>query len=101
MTRELYVYFRADATRADEVREAVMAMQAHLRCEFPGLQARLLRRPDPSGGQHTWMETYAMAQGICPDGVSELMTSTIEQRALPWRDLLDGARHIEVFSACA
>ena len=101
MPRELYVYFRADATRADAVRTAVTAMQAQLRCEFPGLQARLLRRPDSSGGQHTWMETYAMAQGIYPDGVTELMASTIEQRALPWRDLLDGARHIEVFDACA
>jgi hypothetical protein len=99
MPRELYVYFRADATRADAVRTAVTAMQAQLRCEFPGLQARLLRRPDSSGGQHTWMETYAMLQDAHLGG--ELMTSTIEQRALPWRDLLDGARHIEVYDACA
>ena len=80
MPRELYVYFRADATRADAVRTAVTAMQAQLRCEFPGLQARLHRRPESTGGQHTWMETYAMLQDAHLDRVSELMTNTIEQR---------------------
>lgn len=98
MTRELYVYFRADRGQASAVRAAVTDMQARLRSEVPGLQARLLKRMESSGGQDTWMETYAISLA---EGVTEALGSTIEQRAAAWRDLLDGQRHIEVFSSCA
>ena len=101
MTRELYVYFRAAPSRADAVQAAVTSMQAQLRREIPGLQARLLQRVDASGGQHTWMETYAIAPSASAEGVTEALGSTIEQQAAAWRHLLDGPRHVEVFSACA
>ena len=98
MTRELYVYFRADRGQASAVRAAVTDMQAQLRSEVPDLQARLLKRMESSGEQDTWMETYAISLA---EGVTEELGSTIEQRAAAWRDLLDGQRHIEVFSSCA
>ena len=101
MTRELYVYFRADRGQASAVRAAVTDMQARLRSEVPGLQARLLKRMESSGGQDTWMETYAISLAAGAEGVTEALGSTIEQRAAAWRDLLDGQRHIEVFSSCA
>lgn len=101
MTRELYVYFRAALRRADAVQAAVTAMQAQLRSEIPGLQARLLQRIDASSGQHTWMETYAIDPAAGADGVTEALGSTIEQRAAAWRDLIEGTRHVEVFGACA
>ena len=96
MTRELYVYFRAPVSRADAVRAAAMEMQLRLRGEIPGLQARLLKRPEVSNGHDTWMETYASA-----DGVSDALGSTIEQRAAAWCELLDGSRHVEAFDTCA
>ncbi|MDO9236021.1 MAG: DUF4936 family protein [Aquabacterium sp.] len=101
MTRELFVYFQLDVRQADAVQAAVIDMQAQLRSEFPGLRARLLKRIDASSGSETWMETYAMAPSDSVDGVTEALSSTIEQRAAAWRDLLDGTRHVELFAACA
>jgi hypothetical protein len=101
MTRELYVYFRAASSRSDAVWAAAADMQARLRGEIPGLQARLLRRLDASGGHDTWMETYAMEPAVDSGGVSATLGSAIEQRAAAWSNLLDGPRHVEVFGACA
>ena len=81
-------------------RAAVMAFHVLLRNRFPGLQARLLRRPEPADGWHTWMETYALPGH--PDGVTEALEQSIEQCAADALARLDcSARHVEVFVPCA
>ena len=105
MSRELYVYYRAQLHEAEALRLAVTEMHGRLRREVPGLQARLLRRTDEctggSSGVDTWMETYAMPCSTDADGVSDALCATIEQHAAAWRHLCDSARHTEVFDACA
>ena len=113
MSRELYVYYRVPASNADALRSVVTDMHRQLRHEVPGLQARLLRRTDPGAALDTWLETYAMRPvasapsdggtgGVSRTcGVSEALRHTIEQRAAAWAGLCDGARHTEVFDACA
>ncbi|MDL2336488.1 MAG: DUF4936 family protein [Pseudomonadota bacterium] len=101
MTRELCIYFRAAPDNADAVRVAVVEMQSRLRGDFPGLQARLLRRTDASRGFDTWMETYAIPSDAGSRGVTDVLGSTIERRAAAWGALLDGPRHIESFEPCA
>jgi hypothetical protein len=62
MTVELYVYYRAAAEHADEVRARVSLAQSSLQRAHPGLNARLLRRPPVDAAQdHTWMEVYTAA----------------------------------------
>jgi hypothetical protein len=101
MLRELYVYYRVPVHAAEALRRAVSEMQDRLRCEFPGLQARLLRRTDQAGVWDTWMETYAMPSAADTGGVSDALRVTIEQQAADWRHLCDGPRHTEVFDASA
>ncbi len=107
MPRELYVYYRVPAGSADALRSVVTDMHDQLRREVPGLQARLLRRTDPAAGLDTWMESYAMSPlaGAPGDGcagdVSDALREAIEQRAAAWSGLCNGARHTEVFDACA
>ena len=101
MSQELYVYYRVAVRDADALRIAVTEMQNRLRREFPGLQARLLRRTDQAEGWDTWMETYAVSPAASAGGISEALCATIEQRAVAWRHLCDGPRHTEVFDACA
>ena len=113
MSSELYVYYRVPVSNADALRGVVTEMHRQLRHDVPGLQARLLRRSDPSEGLDTWLETYAMRPeaGAPGDGgtggvsstcgVSDALRNTIEQRAAAWAGLCDSARHSEVFDACA
>lgn len=101
MAYELYIYFRASANHAEAVQAAVTAMQSRLRAEFPGLQARLLRRTGASAGHDTWMETYAMAPTAGAVVVDDALGATLAQRAAAWCDLLEGPRHVEVFEPCA
>lgn len=107
MSRELYVYYRVPVSNADALRGVVTEMHRQLRHDVPGLQARLLRRTDPGAGLDTWLETYAMRPLASAQddggtgGVSEALRKTIEQRATAWAGLCDGARHSEVFDACA
>ncbi len=101
MSRELYVYYRVAVHDADALRLAVTKMQDRLRREVPGLQARLLRRNDPTASSDTWMETYAVSPAVSAGGVSDALRATIKQHAAAWRHLCDGARHTEVFDACA
>ena len=101
MSRELYVYYRVPAHEADALRLAVTEMQNGLRREFPGLQARLLRRTDQAEGSVTWMETYAMSPSVGAGDVSDALRAAIEKHAAAWRHLCDGPRHTEVFDTCA
>ena len=76
---------------------AVQQMQAQLCNACPGLQARLLRRPDLREGLQTWMEAYrlpAQANAVA-------MAAAIERAAESVQAHLSGARHVEHFIACA
>lgn len=96
--RELFIYFRAPVANEARLTRDLPAMQRALCQDWPGLQARCLRRPDAKDGQHTWMETYASTQA---DGVTESMQASIAEAARSRLAPLGiGERHIEVFMPC-
>jgi hypothetical protein len=96
--RELFIYYRAKVDDAEALSAAVLAAQAQVQSACPGLQARLLRRPDSRDEHHTWMETYAFA----PHGIDDTLARQIEARLgavlAPW---IVGPRHCERFVPCA
>jgi len=97
--RELFIYYRARTADAIAVQSEVLALQRRLRALEPGLEARLLRRPEPADDWQTWMETYALPGH--PDGVSEALEQTIERLAAGELSRWCTARHVEVFVSCA
>ena len=99
--RELFVYYRVATADAAAAQAQVQALHAQLRGIDPGLDARLLRRPDEADGQQTWMETYALDAGEGPAGVGPELQAEIEARAGRLLTLIDGPRHVEVFVPCA
>jgi len=94
---ELFIYYRAEPARAEAVATAVQRMQAQLCDACPGLQARLLRRPDQRDGLQTWMEAYRLPA----DASAVAMAAAIERAAESLQAHLSGARHVEHFVACA
>jgi hypothetical protein len=94
--RELFIYYRATQENASVLHAEVSRMQSELRARHPGLQARLLRRPQAADGLHTWMETYSS-----PDGIGDALKSAIDTAALALAPLIQGSRHTEEFTACA
>ncbi|MBL0726666.1 DUF4936 family protein [Piscinibacter sp. HJYY11] len=94
--RELFIYYRATQENASVLHAQVSRMQTELRVRHPGLQARLLRRPEAADGLHTWMETYSS-----PDGIDGALQAAIEHAALSLAPWIEGARHTERFDACA
>ena len=99
--RELFIYYRSPVDRAAEVVDRVRAFQARLRARHPHLVARLLRRPEEHDGRHTWMEIYALPTMHGAEGISPDLQRDIDAEAAVLADCLDGARHTEVFNACA
>jgi hypothetical protein len=95
--RELFVYYRVRADDAEAALVLVRDLQARLMAQHAGLIARLLRRPEETGGLQTWMETYAIAGA----GIGPALQAAIDTQALTLLPLLDGPRHTEVFVACA
>ena len=61
---ELYLYYRAPVTRAAAVQAAFECLRQALRGQVPGLDSRLLRRPEVLDAEHTWMEIHALDGGI-------------------------------------
>ena len=127
--RELFVYYRVHAAQAGAARLTAVAFQAELGSRYPALTARLLRRDegevidtsvdtsigtsvdknvaknarhanDP-GRDQTWMETYLIDPRIDAAGVSAALQAEIEAAARVLEPFLNGARHTEVFIACA
>lgn len=100
---ELFIYYRAQADRAEALCREVRAMQDRLRRDHPHLTARLLRRPAVSDGRHTWMEIYACAATAATECTPPL--AAIEAEAAGLAALIDGPRHVETFidigAACA
>ena len=123
--RELFVYYRVRAAQAGVARRAALAFQAELGSRYPALTARLLRRDEGEvidtsigtsvdknidknashdndrGRDATWMETYLIDPRIDAAGVSAAMQAEIEAAARVLEPFLNGARHTEVFIACA
>lgn len=98
--RELFIYYRATIENASVLHAAALALQSELQARHPGLQARLLRRPEASNGLHTWMETYAAPQS--PQGITESLQAEIEAAAhTRLASLIAGLRHTESFVSCA
>lgn len=100
--RQLFVYYRVNASNVDAAIAAAGRVQSALRQRHPGLQAALMRRPDAVNGQVTLMETYALAAWVDALGVDEALQRAIEldaARAMaPW---IVGERRVEVFVSCA
>ena len=98
--RELFIYYRTQLAQSDVLQARIAALHSALRARHPGLQTRLMRRPEPVDGWLTWMETYALPHDPC--GVSHSLQSEIEAAAAA---ALTGCahepRHTEVFVACA
>lgn len=93
--RRLYVYYRVAEAQLAVVVEAVRAMQARLCRDHPGLEARLLRRPDVRDGEVTVMETYAHVDGV--DAALQAAIAAAAATSLP--PGLAAGRHVEVFEA--
>ena len=94
---ELFIYYRVKADRAETLLRQAQAMQQRLRYHHPRLSARVLRRPEASDGLHTWMEIYACD----PAEAGAPPLAAIEAEAACLAELIDGARHVETFIACA
>jgi hypothetical protein len=87
--RQVYIYYRIDPAQADVAARAADALLARLApyCSTPPL--RLTRCEDPA----LWMEVYA---GIAdPAAFAGALDAALD--ALPARDWIVGARHLESF----
>jgi hypothetical protein len=99
MARELFVYWKLDAARADGAAAATAQMQAELRQAHPQLQARVYRRSDTRGDVATLMETYASANS---SGVGPTLQDAIEAAAVRRLQVwCAGPRHVEAFDRLA
>lgn len=87
---DLYIYYRAACSDADELQQRVLAMQSALSKEH-GISAGLKRRPETKDGRHTWMEIY----NSVPDGFDAILTQAVSQAKL--LSFIDGDRHTEYF----
>jgi LmbE family N-acetylglucosaminyl deacetylase len=104
--RELFIYYRVHLDHAAAAEAMVRAMQAALAHDHPQLRARLLHRSPPQGCWQTWMETYSThSHSTDPmqdtQGITDRLAAEIESRAAALTPYIDGARHVEVFVACA
>lgn len=98
---ELFIYYQLDVADAPAAQRAVAVFQAGLSARYPWLRARLLRRPNATDGQETWMETYAADPALSTTGITPAFAAQIEQAAAVLAPWLRGVRHTELFVACA
>jgi hypothetical protein len=100
MNRHWFIYYRVNpydlAAAVAEVRE----FQAVLKQRFPGLQATLMRRPEPrDDGLITLMETYAVEATPLENAQTD-WPRIVELAARPLAPLVQSARHVEEFVPC-
>ncbi len=98
---ELFIYYRLDVADAPAAQAAVAVFQASLSARYPWLRARLLRRPNATDGQETWMETYAADPALNSTGITPAIAAQIKLAAAVLAPWLRGVRHTELFLACA
>lgn len=100
--RQLFIYYRVSAAQADAAVAAAARMQAALRDRHTGLRALVLRRCGTADPEVTLMETYALDASASPRGVGAPLQAEIEHEAAnALAGITLGARHVEVFDACA
>jgi hypothetical protein len=87
---DLYIYYRASISVAEEVKTRVSAMQVELTKRW-GISASLKRRPESKNEQDTWMEVYLSV----PQNFEAALASAVTLAKLD--DLIDGPRHTEYF----
>jgi hypothetical protein len=90
---ELYVYYRVAEPQWREAADAVVAWQHALRLAHPGLEARVLRRPEAHAGAVTLMESYVGADAV--DGTT--FDTQLLNGAPALQAWLIGERHVERF----
>ena len=88
---DLYIYYRVCDDHAAALAPRVRAMQAHL-SQVHAVAGQLKRRPGSAAGVQTWMEVYPAG----PAGFEAALTQAVADAGLP--ELIDGARHTEVFT---
>lgn len=69
-----------------------------LRAAHPDLVTRLLKRDGDATQSKTWMKTYALSKA---GGIDAALQADIEAAAMPLQGLIDGDRHVEVFTGVA
>lgn len=76
---ELFVYYKVAQNQAGAALQEIHVLQAALRHQWPGLEARLLQRGDlATDGPQTWMETYRTSTGLTPQAVSDICSRMSE-----------------------
>ena len=86
------MYYRVAVPQWREAADAVAAWQRVLCLAHPGLEARMLRRPDVHEAVVTLMETYAGAATV-----DATLQDEIARGAPTLRGRLIGERHVERF----
>jgi hypothetical protein len=108
--REIFVYYKLSVVDEAAARDLVLNAQHGLMRKYPGLAARLLKRPEAiaastraeaTAATLTFMETYSMSDDAGSAGVDSHVERDIEAALLPLHRLLQGPRHVEAFVACA
>jgi hypothetical protein len=89
---ELYVYYRVAEPQWREAADAVVAWQQRLCLAHPGLEARVLRRPEANDDAVTLMETYVGA-----DTRDAALETQLVNGAPAAQLCLIGERHVERF----
>ncbi len=95
--RVVFVYYRIQPARVPAL---LLAFERGM-ADAGEWKARLMRRIDEEAGLQTWMEIYSL-RDEAPSSNGSLQES-IERcaRAAGIVDLVDGARHYEIFEPCA
>ncbi|MFM2059889.1 MAG: hypothetical protein RLY71_4274 [Pseudomonadota bacterium] len=96
---ELYCYYRVPAAAATAALAEWHAAQTSLRAALPGLETRLLKRPDTGQAHHgeqTWMEIHRH-----PAGLSTAQIEWLQTRLADLPSQRSGARHLEWFEPLA
>lgn len=89
---ELYCYYRVPEHAAAEAQAEVESAHAALRTTLPGLQTRLLRRPETKDGLQTWMEIYRHPHGLDATQLAHIQREMAHRPAAR-----TGPRHDELF----
>lgn len=94
MNLDLFVYWHADADRADDAMRAARAFHEQLARAQPALRLGLYRRADTAAsGRVTLMETYSAAAGL--DDAQQ--ASVLAAAAAALSGYAQGERHVEEF----
>ena len=93
----LYVYYKVDATKANELRDLVRVLHEGIRQKYPQILIQWLQRVGDVGTQ-TWMEIYQHPQGVgtaMQQGIDAVAAGlSLESSGQV------GPRHVEVFIPC-